>query len=667
METVPRAAEVALAFLASAAAFWLVGAALSGTDSDVVAALLGAAYLAAVVALAYTRGVAYAVPVAMAGMLSYDWFYLAPTHAFEVPDTANLVDLLVFLSVAVLIGQLAADAVRRAERSERARAGIAAEQAALRRVATLVARGVTPDEVFAAVAREIGQLLGVRATHMARFDPGDTVTGVGSWSPGGTHMRVGTRVSLDDTSVMGRVLKSGRPARVEDYADASDQVAEMTSELSIRTSVGAPIIVDGRLWGVIVASSDRAESLPENTETRLLEFTELVATAISNTEVRTEVAHLADEQAALRRVATLVARGSPAADVFAAVAEEVGQLLHIGDTALLRYEADGTATVVVNRIEGADRTPVGTRLTLVGTNVATVVLETGRSVRQDDHEAEATDALGRYVNSLGFHSGVGSPIVVEGRLWGVMVAVSRRADLLPAGAEARMEQFTELIGTAISNIQARSDLGASRARIVAAADDERRRVVRDLHDGAQQRLVQTIVTLKLAQRAATHNGGVPVSLVSEALMEAEGATAELRELVHGILPSVLTRDGLRAGLEALASRMALPVGISASTGRLPADVEATAYFVVAEALTNVAKHSQAAHVEVDARVEGDTLQVRVRDDGVGGAQPDGSGLLGLADRLAVLDGRLHVESPRSGGTLVEACIPVAGQLAEPRR
>jgi signal transduction histidine kinase len=659
---VSLAAEGGLAFVAGASAFWLAGAALAGIDSDVIAALLGAAYLVAVIAIARMLGVVYAVPVAMAGMLAYDWFYLPPTHRFEVPDTANLVDLIAYLGVAVLIGELAAHAVRRAERSESARATIAAEQAALRRVATLVAGGVPPSDVFAAVAREIAQLLDVHATHMARYDAGGTATDVGSWSPGGTHIRVGTRVHLDNTSVMGLVLKSGRPARIEDYEEASDQVAAMTQALKIRSSVGAPIVVDGELWGAVVASSD--QPLPADTESRLLEFTELVATAISNTDARAEARRLADEQAALRRVATLVARGSAAADVFAAVAAEVGRLLKIVHTALLRYEADGTATVVVNQVEGATLTPVGTRVPLTGGNVATRVLQTGRSVHQDDYEAEASDTLGGYVNSLGFRSGVGSPIVVEGRLWGVMIAVSRNSDSLPADAEARMEQFTELIGTAVANTQARSDLAASRARIAAAADDERRRVVRDLHDGAQQRLVHTIVTLKLAQRGATDNGEFPAALVTEALQQAELATAELRQLAHGILPSILTRGGLRAGLEALAVRMALPVDISVSADRLPAGVEATAYFVVAEALTNVAKHSQAEHAEVGVHVADGSLRVHVRDDGVGGAQPQGSGLVGLADRLAALNGRLNVASPPGGGTLLEAAIPVAGQLAE---
>jgi signal transduction histidine kinase len=203
-------------------------------------------------------------------------------------------------------------------------------------------------------------------------------------------------------------------------------------------------------------------------------------------------------------------------------------------------------------------------------------------------------------------------------------------------------------------------LAASRARIVAAADEERRRVVRDLHDGAQQRLVHTTVTLKLAQRALQNEDENLPALLTEALDNAEQATAELRELAHGILPPVLTQGGLRAGVDALASRMPVPVENGVSVGRLPAAVEATAYFVVAEALTNVAKHARARHAAVAARIEHGTLGVRVRDDGTGGARPDGSGLLGLADRLAVLDGRLRVESPADGGTLVAADIPLPG-------
>ena len=240
-----------------------------------------------------------------------------------------------------------------------------------------------------------------------------------------------------------------------------------------------------------------------------------------------------------------------------------------------------------------------------------------------------------------------------------MIVSSGQTEPLPTGTEAWIEEFAELVATAIANVQARSDLAASRARIVAAADHERRRVVRDLHDGAQQRLVHTVVTLKLARGALQKDEESGSALVGEALDQAQEAIAELRELAHGILPAVLIRGGLRAGVDALASRAPLPVETRVSAARLPAAIEATAYFVVAEALTNVAKHARAGRAAVIASVEDRTLRVEVRDDGVGGARPDGSGLVGLADRVAVVDGRLRVESRAGSGTIVSADIPLA--------
>jgi signal transduction histidine kinase len=294
-----------------------------------------------------------------------------------------------------------------------------------------------------------------------------------------------------------------------------------------------------------------------------------------------------------------------------------------------------------------------------GKNVCTAVWETGRSARIDKRYDDAPGQLNAAIDELGISSGVGAPIVVEGRVWGLMVMGSTERPL-PAATEAHLASFTELVATAIANAEARTELAASRARIVAATDEERRRVVRDLHDGAQQRLVHTVITLKLAQRAV-QNGeqGVP-ALVGEALDNAKQATAELRELAHGILPGVLTHGGLRAGVAALASRMPLPVDNDVSVGRLPPAIEATAYFIVAEALTNVAKHARAGRATVAVRVADSAVRVHVRDDGIGGARPDGTGLVGLADRLAVLDGRLRIESPHGGGTLVAADIPLPG-------
>jgi signal transduction histidine kinase len=228
-----------------------------------------------------------------------------------------------------------------------------------------------------------------------------------------------------------------------------------------------------------------------------------------------------------------------------------------------------------------------------------------------------------------------------------------------------MATFRAQVSTTISNreargavAQSREEVAASRARMVAATDDERRRVVRQLHEGAQQWLVNTIITLKLARHAFQRGEADALALLTEALDHAQQATAELHELAHGILPAALSHGGLRPAVEVLASRMPMPVETSVPVGRLPAAVEATAYFVVAEALTNVAKHARAGHAAVTARVEDATLRVQVRDDGVGGARADGSGLVGLADRLAALDGRLRVESPAHRGTLLAADIPL---------
>jgi signal transduction histidine kinase len=534
---------------------------------------------------------------------------------------------------------------------------MAREQEALRRVATLVAGGASPPEVFEAVCREAGMLLGVSSTHLARFESDGAAVSVGSWSTDGRHVSVGSRRPDDETSVAGAVRETGRPARQENYSQASPRISARARALGIRSSVAAPIVVEGHLWGVMIASSSTDDALPADTESKIAAFTELVATAISNSEARVEVGRLAGEQAALRRVATLIARGRPSTEVFAEVAREVGELLGAESAWMDRYDDDGKATVVAAWGLGGRTLSVGARFSLDGGSVVAIVHRTGRPTRVDDY-AHAAGEAGDIARKLGLRSGVGSPIIVGGRLWGAMLAASARSEPLRADAELRLGEFTELVATAVSNLQAREDLAASRARLIAATDEERRRVVRDLHDGAQQRLVHTVVTLKLARRALANGGGGAPALVAEALKHAEEATSELRELAHGILPAVLTRGGLRAGVVALASRMQVPVDIGISAERFPSPVEATAYFIVAEALTNVAKHSHAHHARVATRVTDGALQVQVSDDGVGGARPDGGGLLGLADRLGVLDGSLRVDSPRDGGTLIAAEIPL---------
>jgi signal transduction histidine kinase len=621
-------AEIALVYVAAATFFSVVAVAVSAAGSDAVVALLGAALIAVVAAMARWLGVQFAVPSAMAGLLAYDWYYFPPTHPRAFPDSEDLLNLLGYLAVVVVIGELVAYAARSAAVAEVARAGLAGEQAALRRVATLVATQSPPETVFAAVAREVGRLLDVDVTHIGCYSAdGATTTRIASWSRDGAPPAIGGQWAVAGDSVTARVQRTGAPARLDDYDDAPGPIADLLRAEGVRSSVGVPIVVDQHLWGVVIASSKGEELLPGDTEARMAGFTELVATAIANTEARTALGRLADEQAALRRVATLVARQPPPGEVFAAVTEEVGGLLDVDDVTMLRYEPDGTATVVAR----------------VGTSPA--------AARDDEGRAAET-----------------GPVVVEERLWGAISVVARAGGTLPPGTESRIDEFTQLVATAISNIEARWDLAASRARIVAATDEERRRVVRDLHDGAQQRLVHTMVTLKLARRAlrATRGEDDPAdALVGEALEHAQAATSELRELAHGIMPSVLTRGGLRSGVAALASRTPVPVEIDVTAERLPATVEATAYFVVAEALTNVAKHAHASRVDVSAAVEDGELRIAIRDDGDGGARPDGPGLLGLADRLAVLEGRLRVDSAPGAGTLITATIPVGDDRSSP--
>jgi signal transduction histidine kinase len=270
-------------------------------------------------------------------------------------------------------------------------------------------------------------------------------------------------------------------------------------------------------------------------------------------------------------------------------------------------------------------------------------------------------SMGELIDQLQYRSGVGVPIVVDGRVWGVTVA-NWAGENPPSDTEQRMAQFGGLLDTAIANADSRDQLTASRARLLTEADDARRRVVRDLHDGAQQRLVHTVVTLKLARAALRRGEGEAESLVDEALDHAERGNAELRKLAHGILPRALTMGGLRGGVDAVVARLDLPVDVDVIAERVPPEIEASAYFVVAEALTNVVKHSQAARAAVTASVRNGMLDVQIRDNGIGGADPNGHGLLGMKDRVAALGGRLEIASAAGRGTSVAATLPLPKAL-----
>jgi GAF domain-containing protein len=293
------------------------------------------------------------------------------------------------------------------------------------------------------------------------------------------------------------VLTTGRPARVDQFAHATGPIGLAGRKSGFHSAVGTPIVVEGCLWGVMtVGCTLLAPPLPGDTETRLASFTELVATAIANAETHAGLARLAEEQTALRRVATLVARGAAPDVVFAAVTEELGRLLSVEYAHLGRYEPDHTVTFLAasGRIDGI--LPAGTRLNLGEKNVSTLVFETHRPARIDSY-AEAAGPPAVAARERGVRSSVGTPIIVDDSLWGVMVVGSSREPPLPADTEARLASFTELVATAIANAEGRAEMTGSRARIVAAADESRRRIERNLHGGAQQRLVHAVIVLKL--------------------------------------------------------------------------------------------------------------------------------------------------------------------------
>ncbi|MEA2303961.1 MAG: hypothetical protein QOH43_1241 [Solirubrobacteraceae bacterium] len=368
---------------------------------------------------------------------------------------------------------------------------------------------------------------------------------------------------------------------------------------------------------------------------------------------------LADEQAALRRLAAAVAQDVAPAEILMAVAEEFGPLLGADHASVVRFDHDGAATVVAGPERWIQEHGVGFRLELDDSLVSTTVLRTGRSARVDDHDYSSVQGpVADYLRRVGNRSTAASPIIVQGRLWGAMVASTQR-ERFPADIEQRMGNFTELVGIVIANAESRAELAASRARAVAAADEARRRIQRDLHDGAQQRLVNTVITLKMARQELGDGPAPVVELLDEALANAQAASGELRELVHGILPVALSRGGLRAGIDELVSGVRLPVSVDVALERLPVALEATAYFIVAEALTNVIRHARAASAHIAAVVDRGVLRLEVRDDGVGGARcGPSSGLLGIRDRAAALNGALQVESPPGGGTVVTATLPI---------
>jgi signal transduction histidine kinase len=429
------------------------------------------------------------------------------------------------------------------------------------------------------------------------------------------------------------------------HLDADGSIFPITAEDWVAIVVFVPIAILAN----VLAGQARLRAAEANRRRREAE------------ESRDELRVLADQQAALRRVATLVARGAAPSAVFSAVAEELARCLGMEHSALLRFDSDAAIVLAARTGCRAPKMEVGKRFSFEGESVATMIWRTGRSARIDSHdEADGPDAV--YIRDLGLRSGVGAPIVVAGRLWGTAVVGSFKPEPLPPDSEVRVGDFADLVATAVANADAREELTASRARIVAASDATRRRFERNLHDGAQQRLVSLGLQLRTAEASLPPGFDALREQVSDIVAGLTGVSEDLQEISRGIHPAILSRGGLGPALKTLARRSVVPVELHITIDRrLPEPTEVAAYYVVAESLTNAAKHAQASEVKVSVEADGANLRLAISDDGIGGADSHkGSGLIGLIDRVEALGGQLRISSLVGSGTSLLAMIPFDG-------
>ncbi|MET0473842.1 MAG: ATP-binding protein [Mycobacterium sp.] len=369
---------------------------------------------------------------------------------------------------------------------------------------------------------------------------------------------------------------------------------------------------------------------------------------------------LAKQQTALRRVATLVARGADPADVYPVTVTELARGLDVEHVTLVRFESEQWCTVLAaHDSPGRETLQIGERLPLDGDSLTARIRQTGSTTRIDDYALLDGSVAARMID-LGLRSGAGAPVTIDGVPRGALIVGSVRADPLPDGTEERICDFADLVATAIANAETRAELKASRARIVAASDQARRRFERDLHDGAQQRIVALGLGLRTIEASVPQEDLAVRKQLDNVINGMADLYTNLQELSRGIHPAILSKGGLGPALRALARRSVVPVSVNVDVDRrLPESIEVAAYYVVAEALTNAAKHSQAAGVTILVELAQDELHIEVADDGVGGATSagGGSGLVGLRDRVEAVSGRLDVSSPPGEGTTLTARIP----------
>jgi signal transduction histidine kinase len=425
-------------------------------------------------------------------------------------------------------------------------------------------------------------------------------------------------------------------------------------------------MVDGQPRGIVNIFVTGDTPPPPDAEARLGSFTELLGTAIANAGTSDGLARLVDEHAALRRVATLVAQGVPRDEIYSAVTREAALHLDADFASLSRIDDDDWMTTLATWRRSGDPIPA-LRWQLRDESISSTAARTGQAVRRNDYSA-ATGPLADLIRSVDAAQGVAVPVIVEDTVWGVMGAFSAAGRQLPADTEQRLTEFTALLAMAIANTESRRELAASRARIVATADGARRQIERNLHDGAQQRMVALGLELQGAralvppQRTDLH---AALEAISRGLAEAQDS---LRDIAHGVHPAILAGTGLGPALKSLVRRSGTPVKLEVEVPRrFSEQVEVTAYHVVREALENAAAHAHATAVTVRAAVVDDVLRLDVSDDGVGGANAaDGTGLIGLKDRVETLEGTFRVRSPEGAGTVLSAVmemrVPAPGGL-----
>jgi signal transduction histidine kinase len=573
--------------------------------SDVAPGIsLGAVYLVGVVGVSTVWGMPLGVATAVLSVAVFDFFHVPPALDFVPTQHQGPLALVILLAVGMLLSAVAELARARALEAEERReeADLASE------MARVLLRAEDLGSALPRASQRLARALGL---------------------PG---------AAIELEAVAGDEHRAAFPLR-----DGTTLLGTLV------VPAGLPRETQQRLRERVVGS---VEALLRAARER-----EAMRSVVEGS--REELRVLAEEQAALRRVATLAARGAPPDGVFAAVTEEVGRLLPVDFAYMGRYGPDGTVTTIASWGRTTAPVPAGRRRSLGGNTIGTLVFETGRPARMDDY-SDGSGLLDPEVRETGLRSRVGTPIVVEGRLWGVMAAGSKLDRPLPADTESRLVAFTELLATAIANAESRAELAASRARIVAAGDESRRRIERDLHDGAQQRLVSLGLELRAAQAAVPPQLGALGGGLARVADGLASVLEELREISRGIHPAILSQGGLAPAFRTLARRSAVPVELEVRTcRRLPEHVEVAAYYVVSEALTNAAKHAHASLVHVELEEQDGAVQLAIHDDGIGGADPGrGSGLVGLSDRIAALAGTLEVTSPPGGGTSLLIEIPL---------